>query len=397
MAKRKAKKFTNLQVKSFRDPGMYADGQGLYLRVSWSKNRTKSWILRIMKDGKRQDIGLGGYPTVSLSDARNEAARLRAEIKQGNTPTTARNRRKAVAPSVPTFEMEARRFHAENETIRWTNLKNRKIWLQRAETYLFPAIGSMPITDVTPLDLLKVIEPLWGTKRETAYRLKLIAKQTFMRSLTIGLIQSDPSQYLEGGLPYGRQIREHFKALHYSQVSEALAQVEQSSSAWPTKLCVRFTTLTATRSRESRGATWDEINWSEKLWTIPAERMKMNKPHIVPLSNQAMDILRQARLLADTEFDHIFHQTNPRIIDKPISENAMNLLFRKLGINGTPHGMRSAFKDWSEEQTSADWAAIEISLSHTVGSNVERAYFRSNMLLQRRELMQDWADYIMPT
>ena len=382
------------KVKSLKEAGRYGDGDGLYLVVS--PNGSRSWVQRIVAGGQRRDVGLGGYPDVALAKAREWASDNRQRVAEGRMPLSAKDRRnaatKARSPKAqkPTFQQEAMAFHAENSGARWTNPKNVKAWLQRAEKYLFPAFGDKPIDTVTGADLLDVLAPLQTTKPETAMRLRVISRQVFARAQARGLLSSNPAgEGINGGLP-PRPPATPMVALHYSQVTDALAVVAASDAYLGTRLAFWFMVLTATRGVEARGATWAEVDLLGKTWSIPATRMKMARAHVVPLSQQAVAVLEEAKGLAG-DSPYVFPGAHK---GQHLSDNTFGKMARDLGLGCNPHGMRSSFRDWSAECSSASWAAVELSLAHHVGSSVERAYFRSNLLEQRRELMQQWADYL---
>ena len=385
-------KLSATKVRSLKAPGRYTDGAGLYLNIA--KGGSKSWVQRIIVDGKRRDLGLGSYPVVSLARARELTLDNKRLVSDGKTPLSARKRaatRRRVRAGKPTFEALAREFHAANAGTRWTHPKNVKAWIQRAERYLFPAFGDTPIDRIETPDILDVLVPLQTTKPEIGVRLRVILRQTFSYAQARGLIRHNPAaEAVAGGLP-PRPRAGNMKALHYAEVSAALAAIGASKAYMGTKLAFRFMALTATRGTETRGAVWSEIDLDTGLWTIPSERMKMSRAHVVPLSKQALTILESARALSD-DSQYVFPSvTNP---DKPLSDNTFSKMTRDLGLGFNPHGLRSSFRDWTAECSSASWAAVELSLAHSVGSSVERAYFRSDLIEQRRELMQEWADFL---
>ena len=385
------------KVKSLKESGRYGDGDGLYLNIA--AGGSKSWVQRIVVEGSRRDVGLGGYPDIGLAKAREWSAENRQRVAEGKSPLSAKDRRDAAIgarkPKVdkPTFRSEALAFHAENAGARWTNRKNITAWLQRAESYLFPAFGDKPIDSITNADVLDVLTPLQTTKGETATRVRVIMRQTFGRAQARGLITRNPAgDGINGGLP-PRAPAKHMKALHYSKLSEALSLIDAGDAYLGTKLAIRFMVLSAVRGAEARGARWAEIDLEGATWTIPADRMKMGRPHVVPLSRQALEVLGQAEALSG-DCEWVF--PGKQLPARPLSDNTFGKLFRDMGVGCNPHGCRSSFRDWTAECSSASWAAVELSLAHSVGSSVERAYFRSNLLDQRRELMQSWGDYLAP-
>ena len=367
-----------VQVRNLKKVGRHGDGDGLYLVVR--KSGRKNWILRIQVDGKSTDRGLGSYPVVSLRNARAEAKRLRAEIAEGNDT------------SVPTFEDAIRDYHAEKtEEGYWKNPKSGRVWLQRAEHHLIPTLGHKPLTELHPKDIHDLLYPMRG--REIGKRLGIICKTSLRKPVMLGFVQANVAEQACSVLSLRPQNRKQ-RACHYSQVAEVLGKIRDSDAYEVTKDAINFIALAAARSGEVRFATWDEIDLNKRTWSIPAERMKSRDPehgpHIVPLSNQAVDILRR-RMMANGEDQYIF----PRIPSKPMSTDGMSKLMRELNTGTTIHGLRSCFKTWAVEQTNYGNDAIEISLSHVFFGGVESRYFRGEMLVQRRDLMQAWADYVV--
>lgn len=383
-------KLSATKARTLKDAGRYTDGGGLYLNIA--RGGSKSWVQRVIVDGKRRDLGLGSYPTVTLARARELTLDNKRRVSEGKAPLSSRKRatsRRARAGK-PTFETLAREYHEANAGTRWTHPKNVKAWIQRAERYLFPVIGDTPIDKIESVDILNILVPLQTTKPEIAVRLRVILRQVFSWAQARGLIRLNPAAAIAGGLP-PRPRAGNMKALHYADVAAALDAVDASNSYMGTKLAFRFMVLTATRGAETRGAGWSEIDLDAVLWTIPADRMKMSRAHVVPLSRQALAILEDARALSG-DSDYVFPSvTNP---DKALSDNTFSKVARDLELGCNPHGMRSSFRDWTAEQSSASWAAVELSLAHSVGSSVERAYFRSDLIDQRRVLMQAWADFL---
>ena len=382
------------KAKALNEPGRYGDGGGLYLSIA--KGGSKSWIQRVRVGGKRRDIGLGGFPTVTLAKARELAADNRGRVAEGKAPLSAKERRSGAArartakTSAPTFEALCRAFHAENTGARWTNAKNVKNFIHRAEKYIFPAIGDKPIDKITGADVLDILIPLQA-KGETARKVRVIMRQTFARAQARELVTVNPAgESINGGLPPIRQTVKHMKALHYEDVAEALAQIDATDSYETVKLGFKFQVLTAARPGEARHARWSEIDLDAATWTISAADMKSEREHKIPLSTQALDLLDRARMLSWGD-EYVFPSP---LGSWPVSENTYGKALKSAGVNAVPHGFRSSFKTWAAVETSASWAAVESSLAHSIGSDVERAYFRSDLLDQRRELLQGWADYL---
>ena len=397
---------TATRVMTKMRPGRYGDGRGLYLVVQ--PGGSKSWVLRMQQDGRRTDRGLGGYPSVSLTSARTLAEELRVQVrKAGHSPR--KDRQPAEAPrgasswsKSPTFEQVARRFHETNVGAGgWTNDKNISAWLGRAEKHLFPLIGKQPIDQVTANQIRDdILIPTALEKPETAKRLRIIVRQVYEYAMESGFADANPVDRIPSKrLP--RPKSTPMTALPYQDVPEVLRLLKgdrnpHEPQPWPvTLLCFEFLILTACRSNEVRGATWAEIDLEAGLWEIPSERMKMARPHRIPLSAQAIALLTKARNELGVGGEGLVfpHPTTGR----PLSESAMLARARNDGIKAVPHGFRSSFRTWAAEQSGASFDAAELALAHNVGNATTRSYLRTDLLEERRLLMGEWADYIDPT
>ena len=379
---------TATKIKAISNPGKYGDGDGLYLNIA--KGGSKSWIQRIVIGEKRKEMGLGGYPAISLARARELTATNRTTIAEGRDPLA--EKRKA-ARSVPTFSEAALQVHQLNSA-RFKSQKHGKNWIQMVTKYAFPPLGDLPIDKIDRLDVLDVLTPIWTTKQETARRVRQRMRSIFDWATAHGYIETNPAgEGIKGALPAMPKYREHFRALPYQEVGGALVTIGSSAASLPAKLCLRFTVLTGARSSEARGATWAEIDQDAWSWTIDGSRMKGGIEHRVPLSDAALDVLAQAWELRD---DSGLVFPSPMLAGKGLSDMTLTKILRSTGLAGraTVHGFRSAFRDWAAENTSATWAAMELSLAHRVGNDVERAYARSDLLEQRRKLMQAWSDFL---
>ena len=393
------------KARTERRPGRYGDGHGLYLVVA--PGGSKSWVLRMQQTGRRTDRGLGGYPAVTLAEARNLAEEMRVKVrKAGHAPR--KESQPAEAPrgasswsKSPTFEQVARRFHETNVGAGgWTSDKNIAAWMGRAEKHLFPAIGSLPIDQVTVTELRDdILIPMAQDKPETARRLRIIARQVFEYAMESGFADANPIDRIPSKrLPKPKS--KPMAALPYQDVPEALRKLKDVRGPHEpqplpvTLLCFELLILTAVRSNEARGATWAEINLEDKLWTIPASRMKMSKPHRIPLSAQAIALLTKARdELGGNGSGIVFpHPTTGR----QLSENALSDRAEKDRMGAVPHGFRASFRTWAAEQSSASSDAAELALAHSVGNAVERSYNRTDLLEERRGLMQQWGDFLSP-
>ncbi len=380
-------RLTAAKVKTLRDPGRYGDGVGLCLVVR--PTGSKSWVQRVVVNGRRRDIGLGGYPTVTLAKARERAAANRVAIADGQDP--APDKRK---PTTPTFK-EAAYAVLEMNRPRWRSAKHGANWIQMLERHAMPTLGTMPVDRIDRSHVLDVLVPIWTTKQETARRVRQRLKAIFRWAMAHDYIDRNPAgEALDGALPAMPIVREHFRALPYEEVSRALATVEASTATLSSRLCLRYLVLTAARSGEARGATWDEIDMKGREWRIPGSRMKGGREHRIPLPSTALDVLRQARALED-DSGLVFPSTLKS--GRPLSDMTLTKILRTVGLadRATVHGFRTSFKTWAMEQTDTPWAVGEAALAHTLGNSTEQAYARSDLFERRRVLMQQWADYLL--
>lgn len=374
-------RLTENRIRQLDKPGMYAAGEvpTLYLRIA--PGGSKSWIQRAVIHGQRRDIGLGGWPVVSLREAREQAFDNRRTIRAGGNPIA--DRRKALAL---TFREAAGHTF---KTLRpgWRNPKTAAKWERGMEHWAFPRIGSKPINAITQADVLKIVAPVLNETPDAGRKLRQSIQQVFAWAEAHGHIDSNPAQGINAALPRKPKVAKHFKALPYGGVADALRIVEETRALVASKLAFRFLVLTAARSGEVRGATWSEIDLKARTWTIPGERMKQAEAHRVPLSPPALALLEQAKGIKDGS-GLIF----PNSKGRPLSDNTLSKLLRDNAIEAVPHGFRSSFRDWCAE-TGKDRELAEAALAHTVGG-VEGAYFRSDLFKRRRGLMDAWAQFL---
>lgn len=375
-------KLTALQTKNAK-PGRHADGNGLYLLVSPAGS--KSWVLRIQVDGRRRDFGLGALKEVSLAEAREKAQEWRKLAKEGHNPSAEARRQKA---SQTTFEDAARTFYEERKGS-WKSAKHGQQWINTLEAYAFPALGKLSVDRIDADDIAQVLLPIWQSKAETARRVRQRIGSVLDYSKAKGWRQTEAPMRAVNTLLRGiRQPKaKSFAAMPYKDVPAFMARLGQGSATLG-RLALQFLILTAARSGEVRGAVWGEIDEDRRLWTIPANRMKMDQEHQVPLTEVALAILRQAKahsLLRPG--DLVF----PGQRHRPLSDMTLGKVLKSNGGEGfTVHGFRSSFRDWAaEEGYSNDWA--EAALAHTVTNRVEAAYRRTKFLRQREDLMANWA------
>ena len=374
------------RVNALKDSGRYSDGGGLHLFIS--KAGRKSWVLRITVDGRRRDMGLGGYPSVSLAQAREKAVDHRAAIAEGRDPVAEKR-----APSMPTFREAAYAVHKANRP-RWRNPRHASGWIQTLERHAMPKLGNTSLDKIERGDVLSVLTPIWSSRPETARRVRQRMRAVFRWAMAHGFVESNPAgEAIDGALPPMPKVKAHFRALPYQDIGATLETVEASQASLAAKLCLRFLVLTAARSGEARGATWNEIDLQVCEWRIPSGRMKAGLEHRVPLSRQAFDLLREASVLRD-DAGLVF----PSVLKtgSPMSDMTLTKILRSVGLadRATVHGFRSSFKNWTLEQTDTPWAVSEAALAHSLGNSTEQAYARSDLFERRRALMQLWADYV---
>ena len=287
---------TALAVSKMKTPGRHYAGETLYLMV-WPSGK-KSWVQRLTVKGKRADLGLGPYPAVSLAEARTRARENLSQAKTGGNPLAARQEEANVA-AVPTFEALARQHIAENQHS-WRNAKHRAQWLSTLEAYAFPALSSLRVNEVTRKQVAGLLSLIWTTKPETARRIRQRIRAVMDRAVALEHVDSNPAgEAVNAALAKQRRVKEHHRALPYRQLPAALQAVRESTAGAPVKLAFEMLALTACRSGEVRGMTWDEVDLRGETWTVPAARMKTGRVHRVPLSRRALAILEEARGLGE--------------------------------------------------------------------------------------------------
>jgi integrase len=382
----RANQLTVRAIDSISQPGRYPDGGGLYL-VADNKS-AKRWLLRIMVQGKRCDLGLGSYPLVSLSEARDLARSYVKEARAGHDPRQTLRKRVEVTP---TFQSLAQEYFNQHKS-RWKNDKHRQQWINTLQQYAFPAIGARPIDQITTPDIVSVLSPIWFEKHETARRLKQRIATVFDYAKGKGHFTGEnPVAGVSASLKTDKRLSrpKHFTAMDYRDLPAFIARLNEDAGFAMSRMALEFTILTAARTSEVIKAKWDEIDTDKALWIIPADRMKAGREHRVPLSDRALEILETVRPHTKP---HGWLFTGQRF-GKPLSNMAMLKLLERMQVPVTVHGFRSTFRDWCGETTGFPHAAIEKCLAHEVASAVERAYARSDLLDKRREIMAAWAKY----
>jgi integrase len=385
---RSINQLSNLKVKAAKKKGLYPDGGGLYLQVASSGS--KSWIFRFKLAGRARDMGLGALRDVSLADARRKAAEAR-RLRSDDAQRAAQ--RLEEARSVR-FQDCAEQLIASHEA-GWRNAKHRQQWRNTLATYAYPVLGKMPVADVDTDRVLRVIQPLWTSKTETASRLRgrieAVLSWAKARELRTGENPAQWRGHLDQLLPARSKVRrvEHHPALPYRELPAFMSRLRGKDGITP--LALEFVILTAARTGEALGARWDEIDLKARMWTVPAERMKAGREHRVPLSPRAIAILNELASFRVNDF--VFPGTKR---GKSLSDMALLMLLRDLHPGITTHGFRSTFKDWCAEQTNTPNFVSEAALAHIVADKVEAAYRRSELLEKRRTLMEAWARFCEP-
>jgi integrase len=391
-------KLTALSIKSIKTVGLHSDGGGLYLKVQASPDPNqpnKSWIFRWGAGGKNT-IGLGSLRDVTLAEARDTAVQHHRLVRQGGDPRVERSKIQAAAAAasdVMTFQRAAQ-IYIETKRHGWRNPKHADQWTNTITTYANPVIGPLACSDVTTEQVLEILKPIWTTKNETATRLRGRIESIMDWAVVSGHRTGDNPAIWKGKLAHllpsisKRQRVKHHAAMPYAQIP-ALFQaigITPVLSAKALLLCV----LTATRTSETIEAKWEEFDFDKAIWTIPKERMKKGREHRVPLSDQAIEVLKSINR----------NEGSPWVFDsrgkgKPLSNMAMsNYLKGTLGFKEyTVHGFRSSFRDWAGETTGHSREVIEQSLAHSLADQTEAAYQRGDYLEKRRALMADWAEY----
>ena len=384
-------------VKSVSQPGQYGDGRGghgLRLRVrkrsSW--RLSKDWAQRLRINRELIQIGLGAYPIVSLAEARERALANRRAVDQGRDPRH--------YTKVPTFAEAAEAVIGLHQPTWKSGKQEGRIWRSSFSRYVYPAIGPKPVHEITAADVLAVLTPIW--QRETGRRVRQRIAVVMRWCIAQGHRPDNPAgEAVSQALPRRIAARRNYRSLPYAEVAGAIRAVQTSGAYALTKICFEFLVLTAARSGEARLARWGEIDFETGTWTIPAERMKAGRVHRVPLSKRALELLREARAFRD-HTGLVF----PSERGKAMSNMTLSKLLKEIEIPCVPHGFRASFRTWADEYpvSAGDSAAaghagfsravMEAALAHRLGDQAEQAYARSDLFMQRRELMAAWSTYL---
>ncbi len=381
-----------LQIDRFKGPGKLSDGGGLYLIAG--RNGSRTWVFRYTRQGTAVELGLGASRAVPVLDARHEAAELRALLAAGGDPKQHREQQRQLqarqSANAITFKAAAEQFIEANRA-GWRNGKHAAQWTSTLATYVYPVFGTGPVGDVTASHVLKVLTPIWATKPETASRVRGRIESVLDYAKVHGWREGENPARWKGGLamtlPARNKVRrvKHHAALPYAEVPDLMKVLGGMEGLGP--LALRFLILTAARTGEVIGAQWSEIDLAKGVWTVPAQRMKAAREHRVPLNAEATGLLEALPRIGEL----VFPGMRP---GKPLSNMALLQTLRRMKRNDlTAHGFRSSYRDWCSEQTGFPREVIEASLAHTVGTQVERAYLRSDLFDKRRLLMKAWGQH----
>ena len=384
-----------LSISRLKEPGLWAVGgvAGLYLHVN--ARGARSWILRVVVGDQRRDMGLRGYPDIGVADARQKAREARLKIERGIDPILLRKQAKselmALQATDKTFEQAAGEYikiHADS----WSNDKHRKQWESTLAAYAFPVVGKLSLRHIRQEHILKILEPIWTTKTETATRVRgrmeSILDWAKVKGLRSGENPAAWKGHLDHMLPAPTRLKkiEHLTAVPVREMPGFMVKLREAAGTAAQAL--EFLILTAARSGEVRGITWQEVSLEDALWVVPAERMKMKKEHRVPLSDRALSILKSQPRIDE----------NPLVFPAPrgsqMSDATMSAVLKRMGIDATVHGFRSSFRDWCGDYTNYPRDLAEQCLAHGADDPVEAAYRRGDALERRREIMNEWSKFV---
>lgn len=389
-----AKELSALEVGRLTKPGLHFVGgvPGLALQVVTTGART--WILRASVGSKRRDIGLGGYPAVTLAGAREAARDKRNKIQEGIDPVEdGRIKKSSLAAeraAAMTFSQCAKAFISTKQA-EWANAKHAAQWAATIATYAEPTIGNVLVKDIETSHIVRVLEPIWGLKTETASRLRGRIESVLDWATVSGYRKGDNPARWRGHLdkllasPKKIQKVEHHAAIAFAEMPSFMKALSKANGIGARAL--EFAILTAVRSGEVRGAVWSEIDLKNALWTIPAKRMKGKREHRVPLTQEAVSLLQQLPQGEPTDF--VFTTETK----KKFSDATLTAVLKRMGRDETAHGFRSTFRDWASERTNYSREVCEMALAHTIGNAVEAAYRRGDLFEKRTALMRDWAAF----
>jgi len=395
MGTRQLNRLTAKAVSNKQKPGLYCDGGGLYLQVAQSGS--KSWIFRYRSPltQKLRDMGLGAVHSVGLAEARDKAATQRSFILSGMDPIEVRegeNRKRALEAAKAITFSQCAASYIESHRPGWRNEKHGDQWENTIKTYCEPVIGSLPVQDVDTGLVLKILEPIWASKPETASRLRGRIENIIDWATARGYRSGENPARWKGNLKQllptlAKKDRvEHHKAMPFSEVGEFVRKLREMSGV--AARCLEFTILTTARTSEAVEGKPEEFDLANATWTVPASRMKAKKEHRVPLSPRAVEIVRE---MLDLKGNYLFPGAKQ---GKPMSNMAMLKLLERMGLDVTTHGFRSSFRDWAAERTHFPHEVCEMALAHTIQNAAEASYRRGDLFEKRRKLMDAWAEFL---
>jgi integrase len=382
---RKIARLTALAIKRAKQRGLYHDGGGLYLQIA--TNGSRSWIFRYGAQGRRH-FGLGPLHTVTLAEAREKARQCRQRLLDGVDPIAERQARKAAArleaAKAIDFATAAETYITDHHSA-WKAEKNRQQWRSTLATYAHPIIGKLPVAAIDTALVLRCLQPIWHEKPETASRVRMRIERVLGWATAHGYRSGDNSArwrgHLDNLLPAHGKIApvQHHAALPYAEVPAFIRELHERDGD-AAAAALEFLILSATRTAETLGAEWSELDLRARVWTISARRTKSGREHRVPLSSRALEILKGLPRKGERPF--------------PLSNNALLLLLKRMGRAGiTAHGFRSSFRDWAAETHDAERDVVEMALAHSIADKTEAAYRRGDLFEKRRKLMNDWASF----
>jgi len=374
-------KLNPLQVRNLKEPGRYSDGDGLILEVR--PGGSKSWLARLQSNRRRRDYGLGSLKDISLNEAREKAREYRKLLRAGIDPLEAKRQFR----EIPTFKAAAKAYHSEWKKRR-RNAKHEAQWLSTLESYAFPRFGDLRVDQIGTGQVRDALADIWLTKPETARRVRQRIGKVLDYAHGAGWRSAFAMNAVNGSLPEQPRKTGRFEAMPYARIPEFSGTIKERPSMG--RLALEALILTAARSGEIRGACWSELDLEAATWTVPAERMKAGKDHVVPLSPAALDVFRRAAELRTEATELVFYGSKR---GKPLSDMTLLKVLRDLKEPYTVHGFRSAFRDWVAEQTNVAGEIAEAALAHAIPNKVEAAYKRTDFLDKRRKLMDAWGNY----
>ncbi len=395
---KKAKELAPVTVAALKVPGMHPVGvvPGLHLQVLPTGGR--SWVLRVRVGSRRREIGLGGFPAVTLAQARDKSRELREQIQAGRDPVvekqSARSTMRAAQASQRTFKQCALAYIAAHEA-GWRNAKHAQQWRNSLEQHAYPTIGDLSVRDIDLPHVMDVLRPIWTTTNETASRLRgrieTVLDWATVHKYRDGLNPARWRGHLDKLLPKPSKVSkvDHHKAVPVGEIGAFMVRLRGLSGMGA--LALEFAILTAARSGEVRGATLSEIDRTAKVWTIPANRMKAEKEHRVPLSDAALAVIDRAAALPRLGGTELLFPA-PR--GGQLSDMTLTAAMRRMEVDAVPHGFRSTFRDWTAERTSYPRDVAEMALAHVIANKVEAAYRRGDLFDKRRRMMDEWAAFV---